>query len=154
MNHQNLLLQDDPFAVPDSIEHLPSFHVEPIAQADSRCEHGRYPGNPCLPCGAESTSLSSPAVAAGLLRMVDDLVCAWVDDGDDAGEASSARIKARKELESAMCGRIESLERQLAEAIQDAARYQWLITYDNAAGWDNEIIDQQIAVDAALKERA
>jgi len=26
INHQNLLLQDDPFAVPDSIEHLPSQH--------------------------------------------------------------------------------------------------------------------------------
>lgn len=49
-----------------------------------------------------------------LLRLVDDLVCTWVDNVSE--ESCWERIKARKSLESAMCGRITELKSHLDTA--------------------------------------
>ena len=108
-----------------------------------------YPYRICGPDSAgDYGAVDAPDInAQELLRLIEDLVIAWVDSGEDAREASSERIRARKALECSMLGHIEALERQLAElrianasyenriasmgeslveAGKDAARYQLL----------------------------
>lgn len=74
----------------------------------------------------------APATNEHLLELIDDLVCAWVDDGDDTGRSARERIRARNALETAISGakwsgvtqdeQIKMLREALTEALWAVGR--------------------------------